>query len=180
MNEIPWVPLEELEALVAAPGVSVVVFSLENCAPCKVIYANLQEAAPSHVRLYVADKRRLSPALAKKWYVGYPPRTIFFKDGEAVGRFYGGKTVPELTALFAELAATGRVLSDRTDGEEECRFRDKVLAALAWEWKTDREAKADKFLVIADKIFDENDNWSVLTVEQIKQLLGDAHEKRNS
>ena len=150
---------------------SVVIFSLESCQDCIILEQNLLEVSNNQIPIYKVGRQKLAPSLAKKWHIGYAPRVLFFKNGIPVGRFYGLKSVTELNNKFQEFKTTGRVLSDRSDSEEECLFRDRVIAALNWNWGKDKEDKINRFFDISDVIFETNPDWSILTIEQIKDLL---------
>lgn len=82
-----------LSALTAAPGVVLVDFTAERCAPCRAMQPILAALATEYARFarIVAVDCDREPELAEQFLVRSMPTMVVLRDGREVGRLIGSR-----------------------------------------------------------------------------------------
>ncbi len=97
----------EFETVIQVPGLTVVDFWAEWCAPCKAIAPVLEELAAEFAgRVRVAklnvDENRQTPA---RFGIRGIPTLLFFKDGARVDQLIGNLPKAQIRSKIASLVA---------------------------------------------------------------------------
>ncbi len=97
----------EFETVIQGPGLTVVDFWAEWCAPCKAIAPVLEELAAEFAgRVRVAklnvDENRQTPA---RFGIRGIPTLLFFKDGARVDQLIGNLPKAQIRSKIASLVA---------------------------------------------------------------------------
>jgi thioredoxin 1 len=90
-HALPSIDLAGVDALAQTPGVSVLDFGAERCAPCRALVPVLTALAEEYrgkVRIAAVDCDR-EPALAERYLVRSMPTLVVLRDGREVGRVVG-------------------------------------------------------------------------------------------
>ena len=91
MDALPTIDLAGADALARAPGVTLLDFGTERCAPCRALTPTLAALAGEYrgrVRVAAVDCDR-EPALAQRFLVRAMPTLVVLRDGREVGRVVG-------------------------------------------------------------------------------------------
>lgn len=91
MHTLPATDLAGFDAIARAPGVTLIEFGTERCAPCQQLLPALEALAEEYrgrVRIVAVDCER-DPALAERFLVRSMPTLVAWRDGREVGRVVG-------------------------------------------------------------------------------------------
>lgn len=93
METLPTIDLAGFDAIARAPGVTLLDFGAEHCAPCRAmgpVLAALAREYGARVRVVAVDCDR-EPALAERFLVRSMPTFVVWRDGREVGRIVGSR-----------------------------------------------------------------------------------------
>jgi thioredoxin 1 len=91
--DLPTLDLARFDSFAAQPGVSLLDFTADHCAPCrtmKPILAALAVEYAGHVRVAAVDVDH-EPALTERFGVRSMPTLVILRDGREVGRIVGSR-----------------------------------------------------------------------------------------
>jgi len=165
---------------------SCVLFTTKNCPPCEHLKSTIISIEDDYeeVKFYTFDINQLgAKELLSKQRVNFVPRMVTYIDGKDVGRFLWANYPLEyyqrcLEFLLDQLIETGRFLTAKSDVDEICLFRNRVMESMNWDGRgKNRIEKAEKMTTIADWIVDRDRNWGHMEKAQLDLLVSECIKK---
>jgi thiol-disulfide isomerase/thioredoxin len=158
---------------------SFILFGGPNCSLCDDMKKNMVMLEPifqKFIGFYYLDISVVNdPELLNQNNIGYMPRSLIFKDSKEVGRILLYKPFQYLVKRLNTLIKNGKILTEADDGEEAARFTGRIIQAIGLDWDKipdeQWDSKAKEVMEISDKLIKENEDWSILPIAKIKELI---------
>lgn len=172
------ISVKEFDKIIQEDRFTCITFSTRDCGACVKLKTSIEETKDLYpsISFYEMHSKQLDILeVVRRYRINMAPRQIFFKSGKEVGRMVGFKTPKELQKRFAELLNTGHILSTAEDTEEIHRFMNLTQKASNIDWKVIDKSKwntqANKLMDLSYELITKNSDWSVLTLDQVRDRI---------
>lgn len=172
------ISVDEFEQTISQEGYVYVLFSSEDCGPCEMMKDTIREVSPvfNEISFYFFYKdQEGADEIRRTHLIGYPPRSVIYKDGSEVGRLYGYMNAGQLSDKLIELRMTSEILTSPEDSEELTRFYNRVMKEMDIDWSQfeneKRQEKCEYITDIADKIVENQPAWAKIDSDSLRSLL---------